>query len=181
MPVSPVPIYLGCACLIVGGLGLGAQHMLGGNTVVSATNSAPQPPLFAQSVEQASLPAEKWASQRRDVAHHEAMVQLLTRPVGYAAPSAAPAAPQADPSASSREAQAAGAAQEVPRAAPREVVRDLAKPTRRPSKRTRDARAKDAAAEPADLVDRREARAQRRRPELDDRRRREGEPRVFIL
>src|SRR5215213_10260203 len=92
MLASPVPIYLGCAGLIVGSLGLGAQYMLGGNSV-SATNAETEQPLFARSVEEASLPASNWSSQNPNVAHHEPMVKLLTTP----SRSPVTATPQANP------------------------------------------------------------------------------------
>ena len=69
MLTSPLPIYLGCAGLIVGSLGLGAQHMLGGSSAPVPTNAAQEQPLFARSVEEAALPATHWPSQNPEVAY----------------------------------------------------------------------------------------------------------------
>ena len=81
MPGSPVPIYLGCAGLIVGSLGLGAQHLLGGNSVLGCTHAAPQPPLFARSVEEAALPATRLAVAECQTSRiYDPMVELLTAP-----------------------------------------------------------------------------------------------------
>ena len=100
MLASPLPIYLGCAGLIVGGLGLGAHHMLGGGSG-SSTNkdAAMEQPLFARSVEQATLPATQWPSTNVDVAYYGPMVELLTQPT-----SSVPA-PLADPSRAATAAQ----------------------------------------------------------------------------
>ena len=233
---SPVPIYLGCAGLIVGSLGLGAQHLLGGDS--SATNAGSQPPLFARSVEQASLPTERWSSQNRDVAYYGPMVELLTQPTSSTpAPAMEPsptaavtqqeqqsaAAPRDIPNTRSqppvREVAPAPAppttgsvqtterAQEEPRAVPREVVRDLPREQTRQSKRTRNARTRDDVTAPTEQADPRDSerrdpaprraerryrdredsepvetrsRADRPRPELEERRQREGERRVVI-
>jgi len=183
MLASPLPIYLGCAGLIVGTLGLGAHQMLGGGSVSSKDATAEQP-LFARSVEQASLPATQWPPKNVDVAYYGPMVELLTQPT-----SSAPA-PLADPS---RVAAAAQHEQQQPArdaapAAPREVVRDLSPQQAKQTKRAKNQRPRDdarsggetAAAEP---VDPREARA-RYRDDADepraDRRGRDGERRVVI-
>ncbi len=82
MVASQVPIYLGCAGLIVGGLGLGAHQMLGGGSG-SSKDAATEQPLFARSVEQAAPPATKWPSKTTpsvDVAYYGPMVELLTQP-----------------------------------------------------------------------------------------------------
>lgn len=146
MPGSPIPIYLGCAGLIVGSLGLGAQHMLGGNSV-PATNTAVEQPLFARSVEEASLPAKDWSSQNAGVAHYSPMVELLTTPARSTQPPAATAQPKSPPIA------------EQPQQEPREVVRDLSQPQSRQSRRTRNAREVTA---PTEQPDPREARTQER-------------------
>ena len=151
MPGSPVPIYLGCAGLIVGSLGLGAQHMLGGNSV-SATNTAAEQPLFARSVEEASLPATGWPSQNASVAHYHPMVELLTTPARSTQPPPAVAAqPERPPIAEQP--------QQEPRAAPREIVRDLSQPQSRQSRRTRNTREATA---PTEQTDPHEARTQER-------------------
>ena len=151
MPGSPVPIYLGCAGLIVGSLGLGAQHMLGGNSV-SATNTTEQP-LFARSVEEASLPATGWPSQNVSVAHYEPMVELLTTPARSTQP------PAGGRRSRRRAPPMAQQPQQEPRAAPREIVRDLSQPQGRQSRRARDTRETAASTEQADP---REARTQER-------------------
>lgn len=161
MLASPVPIYLGCAGLIVGSLGLGAQHMLGGNSV-SATNAESEQPLFARSVEEASLPAPHWSSQHSNVAYYDPMVKLLTTPSRSVPP--APATPQASPQQANTppasqpaQPQAIEGAQQEPRAAaPREIVRDIPQQTS-PSKRNRSARTRDDATTPAEQVDPRDA------------------------
>jgi hypothetical protein len=198
MLASPLPIYLGCAGLIVGTLGLGAQHMLGGSSSPS-TNTAMEQPLFARSVEQASLPAPQWPSTNVDVAYYGPMVELLTQPTSSTpAPFADPsrvAAPQQQqqpahdvapaPQSSSTTVQA----QEEPRAAPREVVRDLSpqqsKQTRRAKNQRQrdDARSSDGETASTEQVDPRQARA-RYRDDADeprsDRRSRDGERRVVV-
>jgi hypothetical protein len=168
MLASPVPIYLGCAGLIVGSLGLGAQYMLGGNSVpVSPTRAESEQPLFARSVEEASLPTSQWSSQHSNVAHYEPMVKLLTTPsrsvppAPAAAAPQAPAAPQANVPQQSPPAQAAppsstAGVQPAPEAAPREVVRDIPQQTK-PSKRTRNARAQQDESTSTDQVDPRDA------------------------
>jgi hypothetical protein len=189
MVMSPVPIYLGCAGLIVGSLGLGAQYMIGGNSV-SATKAESEQPLFARSVEEASLPASQWSSpasqsnwssQNSNVAYYEPMVKLLTTPSRSVPPAPVTAAPQANapqvnpspqpdpPQASpppvSRDvpaSQVTEGAQQAPRAAPREVVRDIPQQTP-PPKRTRNARARDDAAASAEQVDPRDAYAKANR------------------
>jgi len=150
MPGSPIPIYLGCAGLIVGSLGLGAQHMLGGNSVPAA-NTAVEQPLFARSVEEASLPAKDWSSQNASVAHYDPMVELLTTPARSTRPPAAAAQPKSPPTAEQP--------QQEPRAAPREVVRDLSQPQTRQSQRARNPREVTA---PTEQTDPREARTQER-------------------
>jgi len=105
MVAHPVPIYLGCAGLIVGTLGLGAHHMVGGNSV--ATTARVQP-LFARSVEEAALPAPRWHHQNQQqqqqpgVAFHEPMVELLT--TGASPEAAQAAAERAEPTTPQREA-----------------------------------------------------------------------------
>ena len=151
MLVSPVPIYLGCVGLIVGSLGLGAHHMIGGNSV-SATNAPPEQPLFARSVEEAALPASQWPAQNLDVAFYGPTVELLTH------------------SATSPEPQPAAAPGDVPQtqeqqtaAAPPEVVRDLPRQqTKQPSKRAKNTRAKDDLTASSKQSDPRDARAQER-------------------
>ena len=76
MFTSPVPIYLGCAGLIVGSLGLGAQHLMSRGSAPVPT-SAQEQPLFAKSVEEAALPATHWPSANPEVAFYEPMVELL--------------------------------------------------------------------------------------------------------
>jgi hypothetical protein len=177
MPGSPVPIYLGCAGLIVGSLGLGAQHLLGGNSV-SSTSSTPEQPLFARSVEQASLPMERWSSQNRDVAYYGPMVELLTTPT-----SSTPA-PAMEPSPTAAQQEQQPAAAEEPRAAPREVVRDLPQQQTNQSRRTRnqrskdDARARNEATVSTEQADPRDVRAQDRQqtgPRRSERRYRDRE------
>jgi ribonuclease E len=161
---SPVPIYLGCAGLIVGGLGLGAQHLLGGGNSVSAIDTSEQP-LFARSVEEASLPtsawpSQTWPSQNRNVAHFEPMVELLTTPARPAQPENPPAATRDNPN------QNAQRAQEEPRAASREVVRDVpqqqtTQPRRSRNQQSRgDARGRNDAAPPVEQADPRDGSAQ---------------------
>ena len=151
MLASPVPIYLGCAGLIVGSLGLGAQYLIGGNPG-SATNAS-EPPLFAQSVEEATLPAERWTSQNRGVAHYAPMVELMTTS----------ARSNEQPSEPSN--QATERAQEQPR----EAVRDLSKPQTRQSRRAKNQRnrneMREETAASAEQVDPREVRAQATRKE----------------
>jgi hypothetical protein len=174
MLTSPVAIYLGCAGLIVGSLGLGAQYMLGGNSVsatnnnaVSATNDAtPKQPLFARSVEEASLPSSHWASHHPDVAHYESMVKPLTTPSAPPAPAAATPqanAPQATaPQASAPQTNSPAVSHDVPapkaaeRTQPREAVRDIPQQTQ-PPKRTRNARTRDDATASTEQADPRDA------------------------
>ena len=154
MLASPVPIYLGCAGLIVGSLGLGAQHMLGGNSVSATTSAESEQPLFARSVEEASLPASHWSSQNPNVAYYEPMVKLLTTPSRSVPPAPATATPQAGPP--TVPAQATESAQQEPRAVPREVVRDIPQQTP-PPKRTRNTRTRDDAPSSTEQVDPRDA------------------------
>jgi hypothetical protein len=167
MLASPVPIYLGCAGLIVGSLGLGAQYLIGGNPG-SATNAS-EPPLFAQSVEEATLPAERWTSQNPGIAHYGPMVELLTTPARSTAASSAVADPQQNPPLATHQVQKAEPAAEQPRAAPREVVRDLSQPQTRQSRRTKNQRnrneVREETAAPTEQIDPREARAQATRKE----------------
>jgi hypothetical protein len=154
MLASPVPIYLGCAGLIVGSLGLGAQHLLGGNSV-SATNATPEQPLFAKSVEEAALPAARWPSQNLEVAYYEPMVELLTSPTRSTHSSAPATVAQHEQ-------------ENPPVADPREVVRDLPQQQAKPSKRVKnararnDARARDDATASTEQPDPRDSRAQDR-------------------
>lgn len=177
MLASPVPIYLGCAGLIVGSLGLGAQYLIGGNS--GSATDASGPPLFAQSVEEALLPADRWTSQNRGVAHYGPMVELLTTPARSTAASSVAAHPQQNSPVAAREAQTAEPqraepqraepAQEQPRTAPREVVRDTSQPQPRQSRRTRNQRDRHEVREDttasAEQIDPREARAQATRQE----------------
>jgi hypothetical protein len=131
MVTSPVPIYLGCAGLIVGCLGLGAQHVLG-------TSSAPPTtaqPLFARSVEEAALPATRWPSQNPEVAFYEPMVELLTTPARTSEPS--------QPVASNREEPQVSASREIVRDVPHEQFKQT-------SRRAKNARARNNEAEPSD-------------------------------
>lgn len=204
MLASPLPIYLGCAGLIVGTLGLGAHQMLGGGSVASKDAAAEQP-LFARSVEQASLPATQWPSTNNvDVAYYGPMVELLTRPTSSApAPLADPsrvAAPQEtahgqQPSArdvaSAPQSSPSTAPAQESRAAPREVVRDLSPQQGTQTKRVRNQRQRDDArpgdTASAEQADPRETRA-RSRDDADavdarsrtDRRGRDGERRVVV-
>jgi hypothetical protein len=183
MLASPVPIYLGCAGLIVGSLGLGAQHMLGGSSV-SATNVEPGQPLFARSVEEASLPPSHWSSQNSNVAYYEPMVKLLTTPSRSVPPAPVTAAPQtaapeansppANPPTASHNApapQATESTQQPPRAVPREVVRDIPQQTKRT---TRNARARDDAAASTEQADPRDAYAKADRDPRSQERQRNG-------
>src|SRR5262245_32092196 len=79
MLASPLPVYLGCAGLIVGSLGLGAQYLIGGKSV-RPTNETSEQPLFSRSVEEAALPTTPWPSQDSAVAHYGPMVDLLSQP-----------------------------------------------------------------------------------------------------
>ena len=108
MFTSPVPIYLGCAGLIVGSLGLGAQHLMSRGSAPVPT-SAQEQPLFAKSVEEAALPATHWPSQNPEVAFYEPMVELLTTPARISEPSQPTATRQEEPTVAAR----------------REVVRDV--------------------------------------------------------
>jgi len=185
MLASPLPIYLGCAGLIVGTLGLGAHQMLGGGSGPS-TNKDAAMPLFAKSVEQASLPATQWPSTNVEVAYYGPMVELLTQPTSSTpAPLAdssgvAPAQEQqpvrgvaVEPQSSTATTPAATApAREESSAAPREVVRDLSPPP--PSKQSRraknqrqrdDARSGNGETAATEQVDSREAREERPRQE----------------
>jgi hypothetical protein len=85
MNAHPIPIYLGCAGLIVGSLGLGSQYVLG--TTSAPETSHQERPLFARSVEEAALPARNWHSSGREVAHYDSTLEILKPP----APSAEPA------------------------------------------------------------------------------------------
>ena len=177
MLASPLPIYLGCAGLIVGSLGLGANHMLGGGSGSSrdaaTINVAAEQPLFAKSVEQAALPTTQWPSKNVDVAYYGPMVELLTQPT-----SSVPA-PMADPSrvAASQEAQShthdvAPAPQSPSTTAraqeqPRDVVREVSPQQSRQSRRARNQRPREnasvsAEAAATDQVGSREARAEER-------------------
>jgi hypothetical protein len=163
MPVSPVPIYLGCAGLVIGGLGFGAQHLLSGGSAPAASTASKQP-LFAQSVEEASLPASRWPSQHRQVAYdapvayYEPMVQLLTLPAR-----SSPSAPAASRTTASATPPANEGIREQPQAAPREVVRDVASPPKRQSRRSRSGPAGDDAVVSSEQADPRETRAREAR------------------
>ena len=137
MVTSPVPIYLGCAGLIVGCLGLGAQHMLGASSAPPTT--VQEQPLFARSVEEAALPAARWPSQNPEVAFYEPMVELLTTPARTSEPS--------QPVASDRE--------EAQVSAPREIVRDVPREqVRQSSRRAKNARARNEVGAPGEAAPR---------------------------
>jgi hypothetical protein len=187
MLASPVPIYLGCASLIVGTLGLGAQHLLGGSSGPSTNkDTAMEQPLFARSVEQASLPTTQWPSKNVDVAYYGPMVELMTQPTASVpAPLADPsrvAVPQGTPPEATQGQQPSARdvapapqspsttaqVQEQPRAAPREVVRDLSPQQSKQSRRARHQRQRDDArtggeTASTEQVDPREARTQETR------------------
>jgi hypothetical protein len=184
MRASPLLIYLGCAGLIVGSLGLGAHHMLGGNSV-SATSAPPEQPLFARSVNEAALPSSQWPSQTLpsqtlDVAFYGPTLELLTQAAASSEPR-----PVAAPS-DVQEQQTA--------AAPREAVRDLPRQqARQPSKRVKNARVRDEVTTSTE-PDPRDARAQERQrvtvhadeereamPRRSERRYRESGQRVVII
>ena len=114
MFTSPVPIYLGCAGLIVGSLGLGAQHLMSRGSAPVPT-SAQEQPLFAKSVEEAALPATHWPSQNPEVAFYEPMVELLTTPARISEPS--------QPTATRHEEPTVAARREVVRDVPHEQVK----------------------------------------------------------
>jgi len=152
MVTSPVPIYLGCAGLIVGCLGLGAQHMLGASSAPPTT--VQEQPLFARSVEEAALPAARWPSQNPEVAFYEPMVELLTTPARTSEPS--------QPVASDRE--------EAQVSAPREIVRDVPREqVRQSSRRAKNARARNEVGAPGEPSDQRATRERgRQRAEAQD-------------
>jgi hypothetical protein len=211
MLASPVSIYLGVAGVIVGSLGLGAQYLIGGNAV-TASGATTEQPLFAQSVEQASLPATPWTSPHPavpnpGVAHYGPMVELLTQPMRSTDPKAQASAAQQQPESHREQASR----EQASTAAPREIVRDGPQQQARQPRRTRNARARDEARtgndtsvqtepdardaraeaprrrydrrtrsrEESEVVDTR-SRSERRRFESDERRPREGGPRVVI-
>jgi hypothetical protein len=142
MLASPVPIYLGVAGVIVGSLGLGAQYLIGGNAV-TASGATTEQPLFARSVEQASLPATPWTSPNpgapnpgvpsQGVAHYGPMMELLAQPTRS----------------TERTAQASAQQQPEPRreqastTAPRETMRDGPQQQSRQPRRTRNTRLRD--------------------------------------
>jgi hypothetical protein len=191
MLASPLPIYLGCAGLIVGSLGLGAHHMLGGGSGPSTNkkDAAMEQPLFAKSVEQASLPTTQWPSKTKnvDVAYYGPMVELLTQPTASVpAPLADPsrvAAPQEatqgqqpptrDVAPAPQSPSTTAHVQEQPRAAPRQeqprdAVRELPPRQSKQSRRARDQRQRNEArasveAASTEQVDPREARGQETR------------------
>lgn len=136
MLASPLPVYLGCAGLLVGSLGLGAQYLIGGNSV-GATNDISEQPLFARSVEEAALPTTPWPSQDSAVAHYGPMMDLLSQPARSTEPTPQTNAALQDPT------PAADA--HKPAAAPREVVRDVPQQQIRQSRRSKNARARDQA------------------------------------
>jgi hypothetical protein len=136
MFTSPVPIYLGCAGLIVGSLGLGAEHLTSRSSAPVPTSAQAQP-LFAKSVEEAALPATHWPSQNPEVAFYGPMVELLTTPARISEPSQPAVARQEQP----------------PAAAPREVVRDVPHDqTKQSSRRAKNSRSRNESAsnEPSD-------------------------------
>src|SRR5918997_342359 len=97
MPHS-LPIYLGWAGLLVGGLGLGANHVIGGNVLPFAQSepqqSEQQQPLFAKSVEEAALPAPRWPTQDRGIAFYDPLIELKAQ---VSAPPASNAGNQEQP------------------------------------------------------------------------------------
>ena len=150
MFTSPVPIYLGCAGLIVGSLGLGAERLMSGSSAPVPT-SAQEQPLFAKSVEEAALPATHWPSQNPEVAFYEPMVELLATPARIAEPSQSAAPRQEEP----------------PAATPREVVRDVPhEQVKQSSRRAKNSRSKNESAsnEPSDQTIRERGRAACRSP-----------------
>jgi len=163
MVTSPVPIYLGCAGLIVGSLGLGAQYMLAGSSA-PPTTAVQEQPLFARSVEEAAVPATPWPNQNPEVAFYEPMVELLTTPARTSEPS--------QPVASNPE--------EPPVAASREIVRDVPREqVRQSSRRAKNPRAKnEASGEPSDQRVARE-RGRQRAETQDEAEDRNVEPRRF--
>src|SRR5262245_42155371 len=133
MLASPVPIYLGCIGLIVGSLGLGAQHLLGESSGSATKVTAEQRPLLAQSVEQASVPAHGWTSQSASqkgesqnagVAHYDPTAKL-TPPPPSQPPTARTAQPPNPPAEVVEPPERAEPVQQEQRATSREVVRDL--------------------------------------------------------
>jgi hypothetical protein len=201
MVAHPVPIYLGCAGLIIGTLGLGAHHMLGGDRV---GNTAPEQPLFAKSVEQAALPAPRWSFQNNQnqnpgVAFHEPMVELLTTGASPEAAQAAAAAAREEPAATQPEAvreipvpqaparevtATASAPVPAPRvqgeagvAAPREAVREVPQQqAEQPPKRTKNTRRAKTGSETSNP----RSASERRRRVPEERRQREPEQRVIV-
>lgn len=139
MLASPVPIYLGCVGLIVGGLGLAAQHMLAGKSVNATTAERPS---FARSVDEGS-PTPDWPAKGVAVPHYQSSVELLTSPTQPAQSSLAAATPQRNPPQTPQPAQpqapqqtqAPQKMQEPQQAAPREVVRDVTQPPLKPARR----------------------------------------------
>jgi hypothetical protein len=143
-------------------------------------------PLFARSVEQASLPTTQWPSKNVDVAYYGPMVELMTQPTASVpAPLADPsrvAVPQGTPPEATQGQQPSARdvapapqspsttaqVQEQPRAAPREVVRDLSPQQSKQSRRARHQRQRDDArtggeTASTEQVDPREARTQETR------------------
>jgi hypothetical protein len=200
MPTSSVSIYLGSAGLIVGALGLGAQHLLRGEVTPASTRqetsagTQQKPLLFAQSIGQAALPTTGWPAQSSSVAFYEPMIELMTRAAATSRAVAAPTQPmQSDAMREERE------------AAPRETARDLRRQQTKQSTQRAKPRVRDIAAavepDPRDAraqegsprqFDRRSrdgreiepvntrSRSDRRRRDPDDRRYREGAPRVVV-
>jgi hypothetical protein len=147
MLASPIPIYLGCAGLLVGSLGLGAQYLIGGNSVTKS-DPAPTQPLFVQSIDAVPMTSQQWLSREHTVAFYGPMIDLMTTAAvasRHAATSAQSSTPQSD------------TAQEAQVSAPRETLRERSRQTK-PSSRRAKARTREEtmAAEP----DPREARAQ---------------------
>jgi hypothetical protein len=141
MLASPLPVYLGCAGLIVGCLGLGAQYLVGGNSV-GATNETSEQPLFARSVEEAALPTTPWPSQDSAVAHYGPMVELLSQPSRATVPTTQTSAASQDPPPAADAREAAAASRD---ATSRDVVRDVPQQQARQSRRSKNARARDEA------------------------------------
>jgi len=156
MVAHPVPIYLGCAGLLIGTLGMGAQSALH----VDRPASNNEPPLFARSVEEAALPVERWPS-KGNIPYYAPMLDLAQTTARSS--DASPNEHRSDPNPNEHEdaprtvreipLHATGEPPPAPRLSspppasrstppavvpPREIVRDL------PNKRARGTRAKNA-------------------------------------
>jgi hypothetical protein len=126
--------------------------MLSGNSV-SATKAEAKQPLFARSVEEASLPVSNWASPQPHVAYYDPMMKLRTTPSRLVAPATespranAPEASSASaPHSAPHHAAPAQTGSAPPQAAPpREIVRDIPQQTK-PSRRNRNTHTRENAA-----------------------------------